>query len=196
VQNKADALAAATQNAAFQLADTADQYIASLYTEAGALDATNLGATGTSNDIEVNANDMVEILSYMHKALDVNNAPRAGRWVVFSPELVQYLVYAYVIQGNGYANDPNSSALGSGFVQNAMGFNVYMSNNVSQNVEHRIMFGAPGAIQFVEQIKSVEAMRLQDYHADGIRGLHLYGAKAMRPDWLGCAYLNPDGLTS
>ena len=197
LQSKADAMAAATQNAAFQLADTADQYIAGLYAEAGALDATNLGATGAASDIEVNANDMIEIISYMHKALDSNNAPRAGRWAVFSPELIQYLVYAYVIQGNGYANTPNDPAASSGFVQNAMGFRVYMSNNVSSNgTEERVMFGAPGALQFVEQIKSIEAMRLQDYHADGVRGLHLYGAKAMRPDWLGCAYLNPDGLTS
>jgi hypothetical protein len=108
-----------------------------------------------------------------------------------------YLTYAHAIQGNGYANDPNGGALANGFVQNAFGFQVYMSNNVQDNgTEYYVMFGAPGALDYVEQIKSVEAMRLQDYHADGVRGLHLYGAKAMRPDWLGLATLDPQTLST
>jgi len=195
VQSRPNALGAASQNAAHQLADKADQYIAGLYSEAGARDSSNLGVPGTH--IDVHADDVLEVLFQAHKALDENDAPRNGRWMVLPPWGVMYLVYANAIQGNGYANDANGAAVSNGFVQSAFGFDIYMSNNIeSSEDEYYIMFGAPSSLQFVEQIRNVEAMRLQDYHADGVRGLHLYGAKAMRPDWLGCAYLNPNGLTS
>jgi hypothetical protein len=51
------------------------------------------------------------------------------------------------------------------------------------------MFGTRSAISFVSQVAKVEALRLQDYYADGVRGLYLYGAKVVQPDCLMTAYV-------
>jgi len=43
------------------------------------------------------------------------------------------------------------------------------------------------ATTFAEQIVSVEAVRLEKRFADGIKGLHVYGAKVVRPTALAVA---------
>jgi hypothetical protein len=47
-----------------------------------------------------------------------------------------------------------------------------------------LLAGYRGAITFAEQIASVEAVRLEKRFADGVKGLHLYGAKVTRPEAL------------
>jgi hypothetical protein len=51
------------------------------------------------------------------------------------------------------------------------------------------------AITYGEQIAETEALRLQTTFADGVRGLHVYGAKVVRPDCLALAYVQrPAGV--
>ena len=38
------------------------------------------------------------------------------------------------------------------------------------------------SLAFAEQIVSVEAYRPEDAFSDAVKGLHLYGAKVIRPD--------------
>ena len=46
-----------------------------------------------------------------------------------------------------------------------------------------------------EQITETEALRLQTTFADGVRGLHVYGAKLVRPDAIAVAYVErPSGI--
>jgi len=40
----------------------------------------------------------------------------------------------------------------------------------------------PSAITFAEQIVKVEPYRPQDSFSDALKGLHVYGAKLVRPD--------------
>ena len=50
-------------------------------------------------------------------------------------------------------------------------------------------------ITYGEQITQTEALRLQTTMADGVRGLHVYGAKMTRPDVIGVAYVaRPTGI--
>ena len=56
-------------------------------------------------------------------------------------------------------------------------------------------FGHPMGITYGEQITQTEALRLQTTIADGVRGLHVYGALMTRPDVVGVAYvLRPTGI--
>jgi Asp-tRNA(Asn)/Glu-tRNA(Gln) amidotransferase A subunit family amidase len=45
-----------------------------------------------------------------------------------------------------------------------------------------VQAGVPGAIAFAEQIVKVEAYRPDDSFSDALKGLHVYGAKVIRPD--------------
>jgi hypothetical protein len=67
-------------------------------------------------------------------------------------------------------------------VGRAFGFDVLLSNNVTNTTgdDYRICAGYPGALTFAEQVNSVEAFRLEARFADGVKGLHLYGAKVTR----------------
>jgi hypothetical protein len=78
-----------------------------------------------------------------------------------------------------------------------MGFDFYESNNVSNDgTDYRIMFGTSDAIGFTTQLEEVEAVRLENYFSDGVKGLSIYGAKVIRPDHLGVVYAQFSGLTS
>ncbi len=89
-----------------------------------------------------------------------------------------------------------------GFVGTMSGFNILKSNNVPQPVAGgagtgvwAVQFGHPMAVTYGEQIVETEALRLQDQIADGVRGLHVYGALMTRPDCVGVAYVKrPTGI--
>jgi hypothetical protein len=51
------------------------------------------------------------------------------------------------------------------------------------DVSH-IVAGVPEAMSFAQQLAGVEAIRLEGSFSDGVRGLHLYGAKVLRPELL------------
>ena len=61
---------------------------------------------------------------------------------------------------------------------------MFVSNNcvVITGDDYAVQAGVPGAIAFAEQIVKVEAYRPQDSFSDALKGLHVYGAKVIRPD--------------
>lgn len=182
----------AMQKAAFAVADTIDQHIAAKYDEAGITNATNLGSSATG--LNLYANDMPDLITYMHRYLKENNV--MGRpWCVAPPWFMQLLQYAQITNGTNTFDTPNSPAL-SGAVT-GMGFDWYESNNVSNDgTDYRIMFGARDAIAFAGQVSNMEALRREDYFQDAVKGLYIYGSKVVRPDHLGVVYAQISGLTS
>jgi hypothetical protein len=184
----------AMQKAAFAMADTIDQHLADKYTEAGITNASNLGSA--SAGLNLYANDMPDLITYMHRYLKENNA--MGRpWCVAPPWFMQLLRYAQITNGTNTFDTPNSPALEG--MASGMGFDFYESNNVavdSTNSEYAIMFGTSDAIAYAGQVDRIEAIRREDYFADGVRGLYIYGSKVVRPDHLGVVYANFTGLTS
>jgi hypothetical protein len=87
--------------------------------------------------------------------------------------------------------------LRNGWIGAFLGWDHYMSNNVnSSGSNYNVMFGTYDALAFVGQVEKIEAVRREDYFQDGVKGLYVYGSKAIRPDHLGCAYLTAGGVTS
>lgn len=195
-QMNVSVMSGAMQKSAFAVSDTIDAYIAAMYSQAGITNATNLGSAASG--LNLYSNDMPALVTYMHRYLDEANVPKQGRWCVAPPWMMQLLRYASIVQGTGFLNDPNGQAI-SGLGLPGMGFTWYESNNVqidSTNSEYAIMFGVPDALSYAGQLDKIEAVRREDYFADGMRGLYIYGAKAVRPDHLGVVYANMSGLTS
>jgi hypothetical protein len=182
----------AMRKAAHSVADTVDQHIAGKYGEAGITNASNLGSSSTG--LNLYANDMPDLITYMHRYLKENDV--MGRpWAVVPPWFMQLLRYAQITNGTNTFDTPNSPAL-SGAVT-GMGFDFYESNNVSNDgTDYRIMFGARDALAYVGQLSKIEPVRREDYFADGVKGLYLYGAKVVRPDHLGVIHAQFSGLTS
>lgn len=188
----------AMQKAAFARANNVDTYIAALYTQAGITNATNLGSAAAG--LNLYAKNMPDLVTYMHRYLDEANAPKQGRWCVATPWFMQLLRYALIVNGASLVKGfdaPGAVTMYPGMP--GMGFTWYESNNVqvdSTNSEYAIMFGTMDALTYAGQVETIEAVRRESRFKDGIKGLFVYGAKAVRPDHLGVVYANFTALTT
>lgn len=185
-QARGSLMPAALMEAAYGMADVADQYIAGLYT--GTQAANNLGTISVTSASPDNAYDLV--LVPLKVALDDANVPTEGRWVVVPPWFHGRLLrddrfIRADASGQGFGNG-GQPASQTGFVGRAAGMEIYVSNNCPfpGGDDNIVIAGVNMAISFANQISKTEAYRPQNAFEDAIKGLQLYGAKLIRPDAL------------
>ncbi len=177
VQSNVDLIDAYSQRAAYALADAVDQYIASLYTAAGAGTATL--------DITVSTPNVYAAFVELGRLLDEKNVPRQGRWVVVSPR-----VYAALLRDQNFvrSTETGQQMLLTGAVGQVAGFSVFVSNNVpvvtGTTTQHKCLAGVNMAIVFAGNVQEVESIRLPNEFATGVRGLYVFGAVAAEPNAL------------
>ena len=169
------ALEQALTQAAYKLRDTADQYVAGLYT--GAASANQIGTVSVTT-----AALAYTQLRKLSVKLDEANVPSEGRWVVVPP-----WYYGLLLEEDKFVRvDASGSdmALRNAVVGQALGFTVLKSNNAPfvTGDDYAVIAGHAMAISYAEQILNIETLRLETKVATGVRGLHVYGAKLVRPD--------------
>lgn len=169
-------MAQAMTEAAYALRDASDRFIASKYVDAGEI-------VGGGGGITLTANNIYETLIDVSVLLDENNCPAENRWIILPA-----WAHGLLLKDDRFTH---STGAGDEVIRNAQvgraaGFNVLISNNVVESVGgiHRIMAGNSSAISFAEQITSVEAYRPENRFADAVKGLHVYGARVVRPECL------------
>ncbi|MEU9606159.1 P22 phage major capsid protein family protein [Streptomyces sp. NPDC048057] len=184
-QARGDVMTEAMSRAAYKLADTVDQYVASFYTgvQAGNVVApvTIDTSTPTSWDAEA-AKAYNEILVPLKVQLDEANVRTDGRYVVIPPWLHGVLLRdPRFVKVN---ESGTSEGLRNGQVGRAVGFDILVSNNVPVPTANNFIVtaGVNSAISFAEQINKTEAYRPESSFSDAVKGLALYGAKLIRPD--------------
>lgn len=188
-QAKADVMPSAMKRAAYKLRDEMDRYVASLYTQAQAANVLNSGsaiAVPQANPTYFYDKVLVEL----SVVLDEANVPTDGRYVVIPPWL----------RGRGQRDDRfvnadksgSTETLRNGFIGQASGFNIHISNNVPNlsGDDFAVTAGVEGAISFAEQINKTEAYRPEDAFSDAVKGLAVYGAKVMDPAQLAVAIVS------
>lgn len=179
-----------TQRAAQKLADKADSYVASLYT--GVAPSNVVGTTGAPIALSATPTDAWDkVLIPLRTKLNRANVPAAGRYVVVSPEFTGALLRDSRFDRVDASG--SSEGLRNGIVGRAAGFDVLESNvtPTPTGSVQVIQAGYPGAITYADQILETEALRLESTIADAVRGLHVYGAKLLRPEGIAVAYVNP-----
>ncbi|WP_406145042.1 P22 coat protein - protein 5 domain protein [Streptomyces anulatus] len=178
------------QNAAYGLRDKADAYVASLYT--GVAAANTLGSTGSPINTFTDPKDAYnKVLVPLRTKLNRANVPSEGRYLVGSPEFIGSLLSDdRFIRADASGT---TEGLRNGLVGRAAGFDILESNNTPNPTGdiQVVQAGYPGAITYAEQILETEALRLQSTIADAIRGLHVYGAKLLRPTGIAVAFIDP-----
>jgi hypothetical protein len=184
VQAAGDLIGPATEKAAYAIKDTMDQFIAATLAAEPGITA-GLGTSTTP--LEINSVNVRTILLLIARKLDDGKSPRAGRWIVIPPWMVEDLVKADVVAGT-----PNRDLLAEGFITRAYGFDVMMSHNVpnTTSTKYKILAGTPFAATFAQQLQQLEALRLEGSFSDALRGLFLYGARATHPEALAMAICN------
>jgi len=176
VQANRQLMADYAQEAAYQVSDTIDTFIAGAYSEAG------LSVSAAT----VSAGNALVNLSNFQLSMDEGNVPSQGRYFVTRPWHIQDLVQAAtgVVGHTGVPKVFNGTPLATGFVGTLNGFTLLQSNNITYSSYYYPMAFTRDAIAFVMQYMGTEAKRLDSYFATGMRGLYLYGKKVTRPDKL------------
>jgi len=177
-QQKPKVMDAAMVEAAYGLRDVADQYIASFYT--GVAAGNTIGDDTTP--VVPTKSDAYEYLVDLAVLLDGSNIPEASRWAVVPPWF-----YGLLLKDDRFVKSgtlTGDQVLRNGQVGEAAGFTIFKSNNVpnTTGTKYKIIAGHPIAISYAEQIVSLEAYRPEKRFADAVKGLHVYGAKLVRPN--------------
>lgn len=183
-QQKPKVMAAAMTDASYYLRDAADSFIADLYTDASASNAIGNNTTphtvvaGTPGVGEYNIFDeLVDLRVKLNKA----KIPTGGRFVIAGPEILAVMLKDERFTKANVAG--SADTLRSGQIGRVLGFDVYESPNcpVVAGSKYKVIAGHPMAWSFAEQIVKVEPYRMEKRFADAVKGLHVYGAKVVRP---------------
>ena len=183
----------AMKQSAYNLSDVADQFIAATMV-AGVATANKIGSSATGivpSTTEGSGTMAWDYLLQLGTALSVANVPKQGRWAIVPPWFVERLA------GDKRFSDASASgstdALLNGMVKRAAGFDILESNNCPKvagtggengKTDYAILAGTPIATTFADSVNKVEAYRPEKRFADAVKGLHVYGAKVVRPNAL------------
>lgn len=184
VQSKISLLDTATQRAGYGFADVCDQYLGNLLATSGQVKD---GLGTKTAPIKITADNAYETLVKMKTALDKANLPKQERKVVVPPEFEGFMLLdpRFVAK----SSDTSQDSLHEGTIYRAAGFDISTSNNVpsatnggsGSTTVFSIVGSSPIQGTFAQQILKTEAYRPEKRFADAVKGLHVYGAKVLRP---------------
>ena len=167
----------------------------------GADNATDLAAgtfDGTGNlDIGFGSSehDPIDVLARMARLLDEQNVPEEGRWFVAGPDFYEVLGQAssklLSVDFNAGQGSIRNGLVSSGKLR---GFDMYKSNNIAAttNAAGKCLGGHISSTATAQTIVSTETLRDPTSFGDIVRGLHVYGAKVLRPEALVSAFYGID----
>lgn len=170
-----------SQRAAYGIADTLDQYIASLHSSVSSSSPDNTyGDSTTPIDI---GTDTGEVLAYdahleLAERLDLANVPKTGRRAVYPSWFVRRLKKEL----GGRASGLGDNITLNGFMGELDGVQIYQSNNVvnTTDTKYKCMMGLP-YITLARAIAKVETYRQEANFGTGVKGLYVYGAVMTKP---------------
>ena len=143
-----------------------------------------LGSDGTGVDA-------IDLMARMARLLDDQNVPEEGRWFVAPPSFYEELAQSgsklLSVDFNAGQGSIRNGLVSSGKLR---GFNMYKSNNVAatSNATGKVLAGHMSSASTAQTITSTEVMRDPSSFGDIVRGLHVYGAKVLRPKALVSAF--------
>lgn len=169
-QGKGDIMSATMQEAAAAMAETEDSFIYGLYA----------GAKTTIDCSNLTSATIIPKLTTALKTLWGYSVPKNEEvYLEVSPSFLEKLLLADI-----NLMTPNDGLLKSGFsgVIPSLGTKVYMSNGVYNDGTFDYCFlRTRKAIAIADQFSKTEAYRPENAFSDAVKGLHLYGAKVIRP---------------
>lgn len=183
-QVQGDVMAEGMDEAAYALSDVADLYVESII-RSGVQAANALGtislATSTPEDV------YDDLLIPLKVVLDEADVPMEGRYCIIPP-----WVHGRLLRDDRFVHadkSGNAGTLRNGVAGDAAGFSIRVSNNSVNTTgdDWSVAAGHPMGVSYAEQINKTEAYRPESSFADAVKGLHLYGAKVVRPNCIATA---------
>ncbi len=161
--------------AANALANTADTYVYSLYSDAG---------TTITEDATTTSNVIGHIIDARTTLFTKNVSDADDIVIEVSPQIASLILKAKMD-----LSTDNREALEKGCIGSIGGCRIFVSNNiasaeVSDVTYYKCLARTKRAIAFAEQLSEISAYRPEKRFADAVKGLHLYGAKIVYSDEL------------
>jgi hypothetical protein len=162
-------------------------------TTAGRISASyNLGTAGTP--VELTEVNIIKIILMCGAALDENNIPESGRFMVI-PAILTVLIKDFIkdasMMGDG------KSVLRNGRIGMLDRFTLYASNLLPKTTDAGgtcwdILFGHPLALTFASQFTETNYIENPETTFGKLmKGLHVYGSEVIKSEGLGCLYGKP-----
>ena len=177
-QQNVNVLDEAMRRSAWKLRDLSDTFLAATM-EAVVPAGNKIGSTVTPK--VPTKDDAYEYLVDLGVVLDEANAPIDGRFVVVPAWFHGLLLKDERFIKSGTRR--SDTAIRNGEVGEAAGFSILKSNNVpnTTGTKYKILAGHSIATAYVEQIVDVQTYKPEKRFGDAVKGLHVYGAKVVRP---------------
>ena len=197
----------ASSSAAYALKDSYDAaVIASMFSgvsasspdhiigsDSGTADATMSHATNSVDLLGSDGTgvDALDLMARMARKLDDQNVPEEGRWFVAPPQFYEELGKSgsklLSVDFNAGQGSIRNGLVSSGKLR---GFDMYKSNNIADtsSASGKVLAGHISSTATANTILSTEVIRDPSSFGDIVRGLHVYGAKVLRPEALVSAF--------
>lgn len=161
---------AAMRIAASAIANEADKFVYSLATEA----ANTVSCSDASSGELLNKIIEARQKLYENNVSDMENVVLEVSPAVASQILKEKLALPFC----------DSSVAETGYLGSFAGCKIFVSNNIVKDSDsgyYNCIMRTTRAIAFAEQFSEIDAYRPEKRFADAVKGLHLYGAKAVYP---------------
>lgn len=170
----AGSMDAFTMSAGQGLAEDADKFILSTAITGAAAGNVLAPSTVTTGDAAF------DLIRNLRKALNKAKVPGGSRVLVVNAEFESLLLGAdsklTAVNVSGSPAGLRDASLGR-----LLGFDIYTSENMPVVAKPQVLAFYGPSVAYVSQVEKTEALRAQDKFADRLRGLHVYGAKVIRP---------------
>lgn len=137
----------------------------------------NLGVTGASRVLT--KDDIVDFIVDAGQALDEQNIPESGRWMVI-PAWMSSMIKRSDLKDASLSGD-GTSILRNGRLGMIDRFTLYLSNLLPVMGQYAdewpILFGTNAALTFAAQFTKMETLRSERSFSNLLRGLQIYGYK-------------------
>lgn len=160
--------------AAYGLAEQVDAYIAALY-------GSSAKGTYVAKLTGITTATVTSYIGDLWTALKKVNVKK--KWCIIPPWVALKLLLAGIIHAEDLKGE-----LTNGFLGRVLQFDMYISNNctaltpVTAGYDRNIiMAGSYQSIAFADQMTESESLRAIDTFSDLIRGLHVWGARVVKP---------------
>ena len=158
--------------AASALANAADSYVFSLYSQ----------ATNVIKEDNTTVDNIINHIIDARTKLFANNVSDASDIVIE----VSPAVAAIILKAKIDLSTDNAEALETGCIGSIGGCKIFVSNNIASEDKtgatyYKCFARTKRAIAFASQLSEINAYRPEKRFADAVKGLHLFGAKVVYP---------------
>jgi hypothetical protein len=149
---------------------------------AGAISG-NLALGVTATPVTLTKSNVLDTILNMGQALDEQNVPEDGRWLVIPAWMGALIKNSDLKQA--YLTGDDTSILRNGKMGMIDRFTLYVSNNLyTASSKTTIIAGTRDAVSFASQITNVETLRSTTTFGNIMRGLNVFGFKVVKPEAL------------